>query len=250
MKTNTITRTFGATLLAIATLATSTSLHAAEPGVIITNSVDSIQSTDWTSNWRRVDGGYAATGNLMIASQGSLTPKEGSAFWSGGNTSGSATNRGIARYFPSETLQVGTYTATFYIGQIDTETITSFTNNFTISLLADTSKGNDYNWNERLPATAITITENPTPGAGKWEKWTYTFTITADTKNAAGNSVVGSTLGFLIVSLVPDKAGYAFDSLTISYAPPAAVPEPGVTAAVAGLVALIAVAFYHRRFGK
>ncbi|AHF90370.1 anchor protein [Opitutaceae bacterium TAV5] len=218
------------------------SLHAAAPVTVVTDPVEN--TTDWT---RVVTN--TSVNNNVYTDRGGLAPTAGENYWIGGNMTGSGTpNRGIYQYFSGKTLEVGTYTATFDIGRLDTEYIPNFVSSLEINLLADTQgAAGSYAYNERLEASAVTITSASTPAAMTWETWTYTFTITEDTKNRAGDSVVGSTLGFLIISAVPNDSGYAFDNLTITYTAP--VPEPGMVAALAGLAALGAAVCIRRRRG-
>ncbi|MDR1282784.1 MAG: cell wall anchor protein [Opitutaceae bacterium] len=218
------------------------SLHAAAPVTIVTDQVES------TTDWSRSDTSVYTNNRFVSASTTAPTPAEvglaptaGSAFWLAG---GAAKSRGIARLFAGEVFAVGTYTVTFDMGRVVTTLFTDFPT-FTIALVADTNNDSAYAWNERVTTDVFT---NPTPVAGTWEKWTYTFEITEDTKNANSLSVIGTTLGFVVASTVTATSGYAFDNLVITYTA-APVPEPGMVAALAGLTALGA-AICVRRFRK
>ncbi|WP_043583102.1 hypothetical protein [Geminisphaera colitermitum] len=236
MKLHTIIRAFGAILLA-ATLAAN--LHATDP--IVTDSVEDNNangSTDWSSKWHRI-----GTGGAMTSTSGGLVATSGSNFWLG-NSPTSAGNRGIARYYTDATITTGTYTIEFDLGAM---TDVVFTTNLEIALLADTDSNTQYDYSERFGIVGISSLPTFTDGTAAWKHVELTVVVTADTKTAGDQSVVGTTLGFMILSNVPVGYGYAFDNLTISHTAP--VPEPGTTAAIAGLVTLAAALYIprHRR---
>lgn len=212
----------------LASLVLASSLHAQATKTVVIDAVENI--TDWT---RLVTN--TLVNNNVYDTRGDLTATAGTYYWLGGNVTGTGTpNRGIYQYFSGVSLEVGIYTVTFDIA-LPTN-VTSFVGNLEISLLADTNgAAGSYNYNERLEASALTKTSATTPESGKWETWTYTFEVTAETANRLGDTVVGSGLGFLINAAVADGTGYAFDNLVITYAP---IPEPSMISALVGLAAL------------
>ncbi|WP_043583104.1 hypothetical protein [Geminisphaera colitermitum] len=213
MKTHLCIRPLG--FVAISIFATLTpfasQLAAAESAVVVSDPVDTLGK----NTWQRISGKWTATGNCIIeTSQGGLKATAGKGFWSGGNTNTAPANRGIACYFPGKTFAPGTYTVSFDIGCF---TDLPFTDNFVISLIADTDTDSVANWKERIPDSEINIVTDTKPTPGKWIRWTYTFDVFPNTKNVAGAPLIGAPLGFMILSKVPAGSGYAFDNFTITH---------------------------------
>jgi hypothetical protein len=225
------------------TLVFATAIYAIASGTetIVLDPVD--DSWEWTpgGNWTN-----NAANPHMWSTAGTpydgLSARTGTLFYVGFQNGSTGTNRGIAKYFGTgTTIEAGIYTATFDIGHFDSH---PFPSSFTISFLANTDNETSakYDWNERF--TGASVKTGSVPEAGTWETWTYQFTITQDTTNAAGASVVGTELGFLILANVKNGAGFAFDNLAITReALP--VPEPATLATLLASLTLAAVC--HRR---
>jgi len=197
----------------------------ATAAVLLTDVVDS------GGGWNTI------TGGTFSASAGGLTPQAGTSFFNGSNSSSTATNRGISKYFSSYNLAAGTYTATFSLGDLNTLPFT--TSAFEIKLMADTNNDGNYTYSERINS-GITAVSKVNP-ADAWNTWTYSYTITDSTTTAAGNLAVGSHIGFMILANVA-SSNYAFDNLTIDY-----VPEPATNALLGAGVILSGFVLRKRR---
>lgn len=235
--------TFAPAIVATMTT-TTTTVHAALPtsgtgwalvenpdidgAYVLTDAVESYQ--DWT-----MDANISSS-----ADKGGLTPVTGSIFYYGARGGTSGNNTGVRKYFDDTlVVQAGTYTVTFSIGNMND---TTYSPPWTASLLADDGKGSI--WGHTIPVSegsGATLTKDtPTPAAGQWVTFTYTWIIGND------SAAIGKTLGFGIQDSSTNKA-YAFDNLTITYMPAASVPEPATLAALLGGLALAAACFTRLR---
>ncbi|MDR1281702.1 MAG: hypothetical protein LBK99_12890, partial [Opitutaceae bacterium] len=156
-------------------------------------------------------------------------------------TNGQTGDHHVDRFFDAGiTIQEGTYTITFSMGKLDS---LAFMSNKFAGLISDS-----WSWNNRI-TSGMTIESGPTPNTeNKWVTWKITYTVDAETKSAAGTSVVGTRLGFAILASGDgSSSSYAFDNLTIAYTPNSVVPEPATTAALAGMIVLLAVLGFRAR---
>lgn len=188
-----------------------------------------------------VDDGWTTNARATMtneASYGGLTAEAGDRFYYATHPVGNATgDHLVQRTFDSGiTLQEGTYTVTFKVGKLDGVDFLPI--NAYVGLYSGT-----WNYNTaRISSTALTaVRSNPTNT--EWVEWTFTYVIDADTKTVGTTptSVVGTQLGFVILSnsnSTSATASYAFDSLNITYTP-ASIPESGTTAVLVSAAMLI-----------
>ncbi|EIQ00466.1 hypothetical protein OpiT1DRAFT_05011 [Opitutaceae bacterium TAV1] len=190
-----------------------------ETGWVLSDQVD--KNTSWTASG-------AFTWSDAAATPSGLTAQSGTNFaWAPVERSGET---GLTKMFTGVVGQAGTYTATFSIGKFE-ET------DFLVPGVFLTAVGGGFG--KRVTAGRTEVAR-PTPSDGEWKTWTYEFVVTPETKNAAGETVVGSTIGFYITGTGANKS-FAFDNLSISFTPAPSIPEPTTTAVLAGLAMLTLV---------
>lgn len=183
---------------------------------------------------------YNATGifytTLTDIAGGTLTPTAGDRFLTVSIGASNSTT-GASIIFQDVAIAAGTYSVSFDIAGLSGKT---FNPPGYLMLLADTNNNGLYGFSERI---STTVYDRPDVSEGGWHSWTYTFTITDDSLTTGGASVIGSDLGFVVLSSAANN-GFAFDNLSISYT--SAIPEPASAAALVG-VAFLMVACATRR---
>ncbi len=138
-------------------------------------------STGWVLYDTVETGNWSVLGGSFSTGQDGLTPTNGSSFFNGSNTGTTAQNRGIDRLYSGVTLQAGTYTVTFDMGDFTSTAFASGSRE--IKLMGDTSD-NGYSYSDRI-STGIQEVSTTTPVDG-WTTWTYSFTVTSSTLNVGG----------------------------------------------------------------
>ncbi|RRJ95428.1 hypothetical protein Ga0100231_015085 [Opitutaceae bacterium TAV4] len=196
--------------------------------------IDTVDFNDWT---RQNMNGSGAD------STGGLTVLTGSNFLYSTSATG---DHQVNRFYNGLTIQPGTYTITFSVGRLNTP------DGFLSPGFSGLVSGS-WSWNNRITTGRTASATNTAPASENWSTWSVTYTIDADTTVGGGTAprptVVGTTLGFAILANGNGStANYAFDNLTITYAPFPTVPEPAETAVFAGaMFLLLAVTLRHCR---
>ena len=144
-------------------------------------------------------------------------------------------NDSISTTFSSLTLEEGTYTLEFALGNYSNFTFPAVQINFAGLTLADAS-----------------ASTTPTPASGGWSLWTINFDV--DSSNAN----LGNTLGFGLSTTDATISNLAFDGVgnlsnngngfLVSYTRNTSVPEPSVMALFAA--GLFGLGFARRRMRK
>lgn len=173
---------------------------------LITDTVDN------TDGWANLGGGF------YTASIGGLAPVSGTQFWTAANA---VNTRGTWKLF-SDTFVEESLKVTYSVGDRND---LAWTGDVTAFLFADVNGDGLYAWTERINSAVTTDRTDPVDG---WEEWVDTYNITATTKTANNDLVLGKDIGFFVLSNIGSGENMAFDSLAIE-----TIPEPATLGIIA-----------------
>lgn len=195
----------------------------------------------WTSSGRWHHNGSGADGLDGTQYFSGAVVQEGNYATHSNNHTGPTTAQYVENLDVSggaHTLQEGTYTIYFAVGNYNNWGFAWTDHNLTFA---------------GLSATAASASSTATPASGGWELWSYTWDVSATDAN------IGNALSFHIVGTnytsTPnaslDGVGALSDLGTgflVDFSAPASVPEPG-TMALLGIAAGLGITGKHR-FGR